>query len=289
MVKDFIKMLKFKHYIKNLIVFVPLIFSMSIFDVVKVKQSIIMFFSFCLISSVVYILNDIVDIKKDRLHPEKSKRPIASGRISVCCAAFTASVLLCVCILNLCFFNVNPLCIWIVLGYFVLNIFYTLGLKHVSLIDVSCIALGFILRILSGCAAIYVKPSPLVILLTFFFSLFFTFSKRKFEFHMIADKSKLRKSLKDYDLLILNNFILVSAVLTVSFYFTYVLDSDTMLRAGSNYLYVTVIPFSLIIYRLLFLINKAEHGGDPANLLYKDKTVQIFILVYLLSILVLII
>lgn len=289
MLIDLIKMLRPKHYIKNLIVFVPLIFSMSIFDMVKVRQSFVMFVSFCLISSVVYIFNDIIDIKKDKSHPEKCKRPIASGRVSVWFAVVFAVLLFAASIFILPACRINFLCVLCTSGYFVLNIFYSLGLKHISLVDVTCIALGFILRILSGCAAIYVIPSPLVILLTFFFSLFFTFSKRKFELHLIKDRTKLRKSLKDYDSVILNNFIIVSAVLTVAFYFTYVLDPVTVARAGSEYLYVTVIPFSLIIYRLLFLVNKAEHGCDPANLLYKDKTVQIFILSYFLVMLILII
>ena len=166
MLKNILKTMKINHYVKNIIVFVPLVFSMNILNLSLLLKSVIIFISFCFISSVVYILNDLVDKDTDKLHPIKCNRPIASGKISAKTAIFVSVILFL--ISSVLAFYTSILSLLTVLIYLILNIFYSLKLKNIELVDVVCIALGFILRILAGCFAISVIPSPLVILLTFF-------------------------------------------------------------------------------------------------------------------------
>lgn len=279
MLKDILKTMKVNHYLKNIIVFVPLIFSINLFNLPLFIKAFIIFVSFCAISSVVYILNDIIDKDKDRLHPIKCNRPIASGKLSIKIAVLVLIALFLISSISA--FYVSKLCLLTILSYLILNIFYSLKLKNIEIVDVVCIALGFVLRILAGCFAISVIPSPLVILLTFFFSMFFTFSKRKLELLLIEDKETCRKSIKNYNVEMLNQFILMNAILTIAFYFTYMLDGTTIQRAGTEFLYISVIPFSMIVLRLLYQINIIQTADDPINFIYKDKMTKIFLLVYL--------
>lgn len=139
--------------------------------------------------------------------------------------------------------------------------------------------MGFILRILAGCFAISVLPSPLVILMTFFMSMFFTFTKRRLELKLL--KNNERHSLHGLNEKEINQFVIMNAVLSVSFYITYMLDKTTIERAGTEYLYITVIPFTLIIYRLLFLVDTKIENDDPMYFFKNDKTLLSFIVFYL--------
>ena len=278
--KSIIKLLKLSHHIKNIVVFIPLIFSLKFLDINSILMTLYAFIGFCLIASAVYVFNDIIDLKNDKLHPIKKNRPIASGAISVH-FAWKLFVLLSLASFIITF-SINKYVFISVLLYLILNIWYSLKLKSLPIIDIVCIALGFILRILAGCGAILVMPSPLVILLTFFTSMFFTFSKRKLEYELIEDKSKCRKSLKEYTSALLDQFITINAVLAIAFYFTYMLDTKTIQRTGTEFLYITVIPFSIIIFRLLFKIFTCSNNDDPADFIYNDKTLKILMLIYLI-------
>lgn len=277
MIKDIIKTLKINHYIKNIVVFIPLVFSMNVGNISLCAKEIVTFLAFCLISSVVYIMNDLIDIEKDSLHPIKKLRPIASGKISK-----QVAIILLVFLLFVSFFlaiSINKLTVLVILSYLVLNFFYSLVLKNIPIVDAFCIAMGFILRVVAGCFAICVTPSPLVILLTFFSSLFFTFAKRKLELQVAIDTP--RKSIKDFNIDLTNQFILANAILSIAFYFTYVLDKTTIAKAGSEHLYLTVIPFSLIVFRLLFLVQKEVQVDDPMHFIEKDKTIKCMAVLYL--------
>ena len=166
MLNDLANLLKINHYIKNLVVFVPLIFSMNFTSKNLIFVSLLTFLAFCMISSAVYIMNDLIDIENDRKHPIKCKRPIADGRITIGKAIFILCVLVAASFSLSLFINFG--CFVAVVLYFILNIFYSLYFKHLVLIDATCIALGFIFRIIGGCFAIKVVPSPLIILMTFF-------------------------------------------------------------------------------------------------------------------------
>ncbi len=278
MYKDILKMLKVNHYIKNAIVIVPLLFSMNILNFKLYPKCILVFLGFCIISSAVYIMNDIIDIESDKKHPIKCNRPIASGRISK-----KIGILICILLCSVSLFTVhflNYLCVLMILLYFILNIVYSISLKNIVLIDAACIALGFILRIVAGCFAINVLPSPLVILMTFFVSMFFTFTKRKLELELMEKCNCCRLSILNFDTDIANKFIMINAVLSIAFYITYVLDQNTIARAGSEYLYLTAIPFTLIIFRLLLLSDIVKVDDDPIHFLENDKILKILIILY---------
>ncbi|MBO6086843.1 UbiA prenyltransferase family protein [bacterium] len=277
MFKNITNLLKINHYFKNTVVFVPLLFSKNFTDIKLCLFSLIIFISFCLISSSVYILNDLIDVESDKKHPIKKYRPIPSGQISLKSAIFILIILFILSTLSALFVNIY--CAYTIWIYFILNILYSLWLKKIPLIDALCIAIGFILRILSGCFAISVLPSPLVILMTFFLSNFFTFTKRKLEIELINDSST-RKSLNGLNVNTVNQFILINAILSISFYITYVLDKTTIEKVGSEYLYLTVMPFTLIIYRLFMLINTKNSSDDPITYIEKDTTLKYLFLFY---------
>ena len=277
MIKDIIKTLKVNHYVKNLIVVVPLLFSNNITNLPKIINCAWIFIAFCFISSAVYVLNDLIDIEQDRKHPIKCNRPIASGRLSK-----TFAIILCVLLIVLSStiaLWLAPMCFVAVILYLILNIFYSIYLKKLALIDAACIALGFVLRILSGCFAISVVPSALVILMTFFASMFFTFSKRKLELQ-ITDSNNRREALQTFDTSVVNQFVVINAILAISFYMTYTLDGETMLRAGTNFLYLTSIPFTLFVFRLLLLVNTANVGDDPIVFIENDVQIKFLIILY---------
>lgn len=278
--KSIINLLKIKHYVKNIVVFIPLVFSLKFLELNATLEAVIAFIAFDLIASSVYIFNDILDVENDKLHPVKKFRPIASGEISIP-LAWILFVLFVIASFVVAF-AVNKLVFLSIFLYLILNIWYSLQLKSLPIIDAVGIALGFILRILAGCSAILVVPSPLVILLTFFTSMFFTFSKRKLEYKLLDDKGLCRKSIKGYNETLLNQFVMTNAVLSIAFYITYMLDSTTIQRTGSEYLFITVIPFTIIIYRLVFKIYTANDNDDPAEFFYHDKTLKILIFTYLI-------
>ena len=284
MLKDILRMCKIKHYIKNVIVILPLIFSMNIFNVELYPKCILIFLGFCLISSSVYVMNDIIDAEYDKKHPLKCSRPVADGRISK-----RTAVIICILLFLMSFltvYSLNRLCMLMIGLYFVLNIFYSLSLKNILLVDAACIATGFIFRMVAGCFAIDVLPSPLVILMTFFVSMFFTFTKRKLELELAKNNNFIRKSVSDIDIDTANKFILINAVLSVSFYITYTLNDNAIIHSGSKYFYLTAVPFTLIIFRLLLLSDILKDNDDPAVFFEKDKTLLSFILFYFVILIV---
>ena len=280
MLKNIIKTLKINHYIKNLIVVFPLIFSMNYDKLDLCIKCFIIFIAFCLISSCVYILNDLIDIEKDKLHPIKKNRPIASGVFPKNLAIVILVLLLI--ISSFLAFTLNILCFLMIVSYFILNVFYSLFLKNIPLIDASCIAFGFIFRIIAGCFAIKVIPSPLVVLLTFFLSMFFTYTKRKLEFQLLENIENCRKSIKNFNLEIFNQFILINAILSISFYIAYIINITSFGKAAT-YLYLTSIPFTLIIFRLLFLINTSKIKDDPIIYIENDATLKYLFIFYLIT------
>ena len=276
MIKSLFKAFRIKHYLKNIVVFIPLVFSLKFLDLKLTILSIVAFLSFSLIASAVYVFNDIFDVEKDRLHPIKKNRTIASGEINVSLAWGVFAIL------TLFSFTlalaINKCVFACVSAYFLLNLLYTYKLKTTPIVDVICIALGFILRVLAGCGAILVAPSLLVILLTFFTSLFFTFAKRKLEFALIA-QNNCRASIKCYNERLLNHLVRINAILSVVFYVAYV----QTVNADAKFLIISALPFAILIFRLLFLTFISKNNDDPANFIYKDEATKIILLLYFVT------
>lgn len=278
--RPIIKQIRLKQWIKNLLVFAPLLFSFQLLNISSLKFSILAFLSFSFLASFIYIINDIKDLDADKIHPIKKNRPIASGKISI----QTAYVLALLMLVFSVFFSIliHKTELYLVLAsYFLVNIFYATYLKHISIIDAICIAIGFELRILAGCVAIGVIASDFILVVTFFLALVLAFIKRKGELKSLNENSGLhRKSLTQYTIPLLDKFIFASATLTLIGYLFYSIDEHVVEQIGNDYLKYSIVFVLYGLFRFIQLseIDVYNKEGDPTTLIYKDRGLQLAIL-----------
>lgn len=274
-----LKLIRIKDWIKNLFVFVPLIFSKHLFDPKYLLKTFLAFLFFCVASSIVYVFNDLKDYDADRQHPKKKKRPIASGAISTRQAELIIAFLSLL-LLSMCFFH-NTDFIIIAFSYLIMNLFYTISLKTVVILDVFCIAAGFVLRIISGAFAIDVDISSWLLLTTMFLSLFLALSKRYAEMVSLGDNTQYtRKVLNDYSISFLSQMTTISAGATILCYALYTVSDRTIKAFGTENLIFTT-PFVVYgIFRYIYLINKKISGENPSDVLYKDVFMLANIVLY---------
>ncbi len=269
-----------KQWTKNLIIFAPLIFAQKLLDAVYVARSCTAFFVFCLLSGCIYILNDLIDLDQDKNHPLKCLRPLASGRLDPHIARVSFIVLLSVtAALSITVLNVS-FCMFAA-GYFILQIAYSLRLKHVVIIDVFCIAAGFVLRVASGAEAINVTFSTWLLFCTMLLALFLALSKRRHEILLLEDGASLhRKILFEYSPKLLDQMISIVTTATVIAYILYTISEETVSHFGTDNLKYTV-PFVLYgIFRYLYLIHQKNEGGRPEKVLLDDRPILIAVLLY---------
>lgn len=280
--KDYIKLMRPKQYIKNLFVVAALIFSNKILDLNSVFNTVIAFISFCLISSAVYVLNDIVDIEKDKLHPKKCKRPLASGVINKS-NAITLLIILVVASISISL-TVKTGLAFILIIYLFNNLLYSFKIKNIVLLDVFSIAFGFILRVCAGSIAIGVTLSNWIILCTFFLSLYLGLGKRKKEIATLKDNAgEHRKILKEYNDEIINQMMTVVLSSTIVCYALY----STSNKSNPNMIFTTI----FVVYGILrynYVITTSDEG-NPTDVVLKDTSLQISVLVWALSCLLIII
>jgi len=265
-----------KQWTKNLLLFAGLIFSYSFTNIQLVYVAILAFISFCLLSSSAYIINDILDVKEDRLHPRKNKRPIASGAVSPKLAATISVALLLISLLiawqiNLMFFLSS-------IFYYLLTVSYSIWLKHIVIIDVFSIAFGFFIRALAGTFAVEVSISSWFLICTLLLSLFLALTKRRQESISLAENgTNHRKVLEHYSLPYLDQLI---SIVTASTIIAYSLYTFTDSQSG---LFMLTIPFVVYgIFRYLYLVYKQDLGESPEEVLLKDKPMIINILLWVM-------
>ena len=260
--KPYIKEMRLKSWIKNIFVFIPLVFSLGLFHVDKLLVAFIAFVAFCLASSAVYVFNDIFDADKDAAHPVKQKRPIASRVITRRKAAVFAATLAGAGIaVSL---AVNLLTGMLIIGYLALNLIYTLWLKHKPIVDCFCIATGFILRVYAGGAAIGYSVSAWLFLTMVAMSLFMAFGKRSGELIKV-DNFTTREVLKCYNLSFLRGMIFACAGMSVVFYALW-----TMYRSSIMIYTVPLIIF--IVSKYLLRIHCNDSHSDPTTVIFEDKS-----------------
>lgn len=255
-------------WIKNSFVAAPLFFSGQMMILEKVFLTSLVIVAFCAISSAVYLFNDINDRELDQLHPRKRFRPIASGELGVVFATATIFGLVVVAVLLVSFsWSVAG----VVLGYGVINIAYSLWVKHIVIVDVFSIGLGFVLRVFSGGLAIGVPPSSWLVLATFLLSLFLALAKRRHELLlMMADTNIHRPVLEQYSIKLVDELISVVTPVTLLTYILYTLDAATIARFHSAHLYLTSLFVVFGIFRYLYLVHQKDLGGSPTELVVKD-------------------
>lgn len=281
-IKEIIKSLRPHQWTKNFFVFAPLIFSENVFNFPLILKSVLAFALFCMLSGAIYIWNDLRDIDEDKLHPAKSQRPLASGRLEKT-PAVVAFVFLCVLGLSLSFvLNLNFFLL--ALGYVLLQLAYSGWLKHVVILDVLLVAAGFLIRVIAGGVAIEVDISAWLLICTFLLALFIALSKRRHELIFLEkEASSHRPILKEYSPYLLDQMISVVTASTVIAYCLYTISEETIAKFGSSNLIFTV-PFVLYgIFRYLYLIHQKCEGGSPESLLIKDKPFFFGILLWIVS------
>lgn len=278
--KDYLRLLRVKHYIKNFLILIPLFFSKSIFCRDKLIAVLFGIVCFSLVSSAIYILNDIQDVEKDRKHPVKKNRPIASGRIS----KSKAAVILVICIFISAFLSVlllNRKGIYILILYFVLNVAYSMGLKDKPIVDVFILASGFLLRIIYGGFLTDVQVSKYLYLVVITAALFMGLGKRRNELKAQKDT---RKVLQYYSETFLDKNAYVFVTLIIVFYTSWTVEL-------TNSYMVWTVPVIIAILMKYSLDIEGQSDGDPIEVLLHDKAlialtffygIIIFILLYVL-------
>lgn len=268
--KSYVKLARPQQWIKNMFLFAPLIFSRHLFEGEFVKTELHAFFVFCLLSSAIYILNDIADRETDSLHPIKRTRPIAAGTISVGKGMIFAVILLVITavlagMLSRQFQLVAAI-------YAVLNLAYSFRLKQVILVDVFVIAAGFMLRVLAGAFAIDVEVSHWLVLCTLFVSLFLAISKRRGELMLLRDANNFseRPVLREYDIAFVDQIITVTAAGMAISYALYTVAERTVAMFKTENLIFTTVFVLFGIFRYLFVLRRKKIEDNPAVLLLSD-------------------
>ena len=264
-------MVRPKQWIKNFFILIPAIFGVRSLDVRLFPALFATFAAFCLFSSSVYIVNDILDQEYDKLHPKKRLRPIAKGDISAPAAAvFCTLTLITAAGLALC---VNKTVTLLGGVYFCVNCLYSCRIKHVPVVDVFCIASGFILRVYAGGAAVNISISPWLMLNVFFLSLFLGFGKRRNELTHSKDNPQRRRAvLGEYNLDILNFYFFASCAMSLVCYSLYTIDPGTVRSVGSPALIYTVPVVCYGFFRYVFILFRQNEEIDIVDALLSDKT-----------------
>jgi 4-hydroxybenzoate polyprenyltransferase len=289
MILNLIKLSRPKQWIKNFFVFAPLVFSRHIFELSFLSASLYAFIIFCLASSSVYVLNDIMDVESDRSHPRKKYRPIASGEVTPSQGMLFLLVLMIV-ILALLFFE-RPVFIFVVILYLLTNLLYSWKIKSIVLLDIFFISFGFILRVLGGAAAIDVSVSSWMVLTTIFISLFLGISKRRAELSQVPNQDnieKQRRVLRDYSVEFADELNTIAAAGTIISYALYTVSERTVITFGTEKLIYTT-PFVIYgIFRYMFLIHKKNLGESPTTIVTKDIPIMLNVVIWFAACIVII-
>lgn len=282
MIRNYIKLIRLKHWLKNILVFLPLFFSKNLLNFDLLFSCILAFLIFSLTSSVIYILNDLNDIENDKKHPIKKERPLASGAISKK-QAVVAMVILAVVDVILMYLLyrhwANMLIFVIPSLYLIVNIFYSFGLKKLPIIDVAIIVLGFVLRVMYGGVVIDIEVSKYLYLMVIFGAFFLGFGKRRNE--IVKNGNKSRSVLKMYNQDFLDKNMYVALALAIVSYTLWCVDSSTVARIGNDYVFWTV-PLVMIILLLYSLDIEGDSHGDPTEVVLSDKKLLVVVTVYVL-------
>lgn len=284
--KNYLKLMRVHHYLKNVLIFLPLVFSQNLFDLTLLKKTILGFLAFSILSSIVYIINDIQDVEKDRKHPTKCKRPIASGAVSVK-EAYILAVVIAIIGITLNYFacGVNLLGWGFVTLYVGLNFAYSMGLKNLPIIDITILVSGFLIRVLYGSAVTAIEVSKWLYLTVISMSFYLGLGKRRNELETQGSKS--RKVLKFYNHEFLDKNMYMCLGLTIVFYSLWCVDSTTIARYSNSNIVWTV-PLVMLICMKYSLNVEGNSDGDPVSVLLKDKILMGMVLLYAIIVLMII-
>jgi 4-hydroxybenzoate polyprenyltransferase len=268
---------------KNLLVFAGVLFGMRLFDVGAVARACAAFAIFCALSGAVYLFNDIVDRHSDRRHPVKARRPIASGALPVATAAVAAGTLGGAAVAGS--FVLGGRFALTAVAYLGLQALYSGPLKHVVILDVLALAVGFVLRAVAGAVAVDVEISHWLLVCTLLLALFIALAKRRNELVVLADEAPdHRPILQEYSAHLLDQMIAVVTASTLVAYTFYTISPETEAKFGTDWLGLTI-PFPLYgIFRYLYLMHRREGGGSPAEMLINDRPLLVCVALWALAV-----
>lgn len=292
--KQYIQLLRPLQWLKNIFVFAPIFFSNNLLKGEYLWPTLIVFVAFCLISSSIYCFNDLKDVESDRQHPKKSKRPIASGAVSVT-AGYVMMVFCMVGALALLPLTKSPNIHYlyiIVVSYWLLNIAYCLKLKQIAILDVTIIAVGFVMRVLMGGLATDIWVSHWLVMMTFLVTLFLALTKRNDDYRIYEQTGqKPRVSITGYNKTFINEATAIVASITMVCYIMYTMSPEVIERMGTRYVYLTSGWVLAGLLRYLQNMIVYNHSGSPTKSFVKDHFIQFciagwiisfFIIIYLL-------
>jgi len=282
LISGIFKTLRPKQWTKNGIVFAALVFDIKLFQFEPFIKTIFGFILLCLISGTVYLINDLVDVEKDRQHPIKKNRPIPTGQVPFGVAVVTAIILSTLCLPLSFLLDVNFG--FIATGYWLLQIAYSLILKNIVIVDVLTIAAGFVLRVAGGVALVQAERfSPWLYVFTVLLALFLGLGKRRQELDLLKDRaSNTRSILNEYNLPFLDEMMAVVTAGTVMTYAFYTFSAPNL---PDNYSMMLTIPFVIYgIFRYLYVIHVQGNGGAPDEVLLTDRPLQISIGLFMVTV-----
>lgn len=282
----YIQLMRIKQWVKNLFVFVAAFFSGKVLEGDVFLNSLYAFLLFSLVASAVYVINDIADVEKDRLHPTKKNRPIAAAKIKISNAWILLFILIGATVFGLLLFA-NWQLAGILVVYFVMNILYSFKLKQVAIVDIFIIAFGFLLRVLAGGAATGLQITDWAILLNFVLALVLAAGKRRGELKNLEITGVTRKALAGYSVNYLDIILAISSTVAIVCYIMFIVSPEVQERFHHNIIY-TVVFVIFGIFRYLQLALVFDNSESPTKILYQDNYIRFTVLLWLVAFLLLI-
>jgi 4-hydroxybenzoate polyprenyltransferase len=281
MLLEAIKLVRPKQWIKNGFVLAPLVFSKELFEPEPLVVALKSCFAFCLTASCVYIINDMSDVRADRAHPDKKKRPLAAGTLTFAHAYAILGILFAVAVTLA--YDLNPRFQLVLATYFVLNIAYSVKLKEIVLLDVFIIAAGFMMRVLGGAFAIEVQVSSWIVLCTLFVSLFLGFAKRRGELLLAPQvrPGSERKVLESYGTTFIDQMLTIAAAGAVISYALYTVAPRTVEVFGTDKMIYTTVFVLYGMFRYLFLIHMTDSTENPTNVVTSDRPIVVVTILWI--------
>ena len=278
--RECFRLLRVEQYTKNLIVFLPLFFSLQIGDADLLLRATAAFGAFCMAASAVYVFNDSIDLEEDRNHPVKKRRPLAAGTLSrgfaavliplFALPALAASWLL------------SPFMLGVVLLYMVVNAAYAWKLKHIPILDIAVIASGFVMRVVVGGVVTGTAIYMWILIMTFLLALFLALAKRRDDVVLfLGTNGKARRAIDGYNIAFIDSAMMIMAAVTIVAYIMYTVSPDVMMKFGTDKLYVTTVFVILGILRYMQITMVENRSGSPTEVLLRDGFLQLAILGWL--------
>ena len=274
-----VKLMRPKHWLKNLLIFIPIVFSKQLLEIGAPVRAVGGFFAFSFLASAIYVLNDIRDVESDRQHEVKRNRPIASGEVGICDAYILAIVLVVAAFLLNYTVSTGTKALFLLLTYFAVNLAYSFGLKHIPFVDIALLVLGFLIRVLYGAAVIDGNVSHWVSLTVIALSFYLSLGKRRNELLKSNGQAVTRRVLKFYSISFLDKFMYLCLSIAIVFYALWSADEEIILKFHTDKLIWTV-PLVILLMMKYSADVESDSHGDPVDVITHDRILLLLAVIY---------